>query len=653
MLSTFAAVPLLSGMVTAAVPSPSRPVTDPRSIVSPENPLAAPIPVTDLTFTRGYQDAAWSADGKSVFVVTNLTGRYNLWRTDAEGSWPLQIVQGDDPQSSLAVSPDGQWVIYAQDKGGNEYHDLYAVKADGTASRQLTNTPEIDETGAVISADGKRLAFTIRPRGGTSTNIAILDQATGEVRQLTREKAAEFNWSVVRWAPDNRVIIANRTNIANTVASVWRIDADTGSVEEITRSPRPALITASDLSADGRTLAISSNQQTGQVRAGLFDMVTGRYRWLKPTPWEQFADGFSPDGKTMLVRTNADGRATLALVDVATGQERILPLPPGANRAATMATRAFASDNRRLLVYLASADSPGELHVVDSQTGDRRALTHFSLASLDPARLPKSSIVTYKSFDGTLISAHLVMPFNLKRDGSNPAVVIPHGGPKRQTEDYFDSTVTALASRGYVVISPNFRGSIGYGHAFQMANQKDLGGGDLKDLLAAKDFLVATGYVDAKRVGITGGSYGGYLTLMAIGRAPDAFAAAVERYGIINWTTMWQNSDGMLREYQRGLLGGDPESAAALYRQQSPLTYLPAAKAPLLALQGENDIRVPPGQTREVAAILKANGVTSETHFYPGEGHGFRKRENQTDALGRLISWFDTYLKGVNPGSAQ
>ena len=158
-----------------------------------------------------------------------------------------------------------------------------------------------------------------------------------------------------------------------------------------------------------------------------------------------------------------------------------------------------------------------------------------ALASLTPANLPKSTVVTFKSFDGTLISGIVTLPFNLKRDGSNPGIVFPHGGPTSQTQDGFNRIATALASRGYVVIQPNVRGSTGYGKAFQDGNVKDLGGADLKDTVAAKQFLVDSGYVDAKRVGIFGGSYGGFMTLMAIGRAPDEFAAAVQWFGIINW----------------------------------------------------------------------------------------------------------------------
>ena len=235
-------------------------------------------------------------------------------------------------------------------------------------------------------------------------------------------------------------------------------------------------------------------------------------------------------------------------------------------------------------------------------------------------------------------------PRALKRDGSAPAVVLPHGGPTGQTLDSFNRTAVALASRGYVAIAPNPRGSTGYGHAFEVANRRDLGGGDLEDELGAVKFLLATGYVDPKRVGITGGSYGGYMTLMATAKAPQVWAAAVEEYGILDWAQMYRTEAPTLQQYQIGLIG-DPDHDPAVYRATSPLTYVHALKAPMLILQGDNDIRVPKSQAVALAATLKADGRTVDAHYYPNEGHGFAKRENQIDALQRTIAWFDRYLK--------
>jgi len=313
---------------------------------------------------------------------------------------------------------------------------------------------------------------------------------------------------------------------------------------------------------------------------------------------------------------------------------------------ATIGAQPFTPDSRQLLVLHSGADSPSELYAFGVASGQASRLTNLAMASLSPEHLPKSRIVTYRSYDGTLVSAVLTIPANLKRDSSNPGIVFPHGGPTGQTTDGFSKTATALASRGYFVIQPNPRGSTGYGLAFQKANFQDLGGGDLKDEIAAKQFMVDSGYVDASRVGITGGSYGGYMTLMAIGRTPSAFAAAVSLFGIIDWRTMWEHEDALLQAYQKSLLGS-PTEAPKVYDASSPMTYISAVKTPLLVQQGENDIRVPAGQARQVVAALKKQGTTVDAVFYPDEGHGFYKREHLQDSLQRLVDWFDKYLKGA------
>jgi dipeptidyl aminopeptidase/acylaminoacyl peptidase len=294
-----------------------------------------------------------------------------------------------------------------------------------------------------------------------------------------------------------------------------------------------------------------------------------------------------------------------------------------------------------------SAAEPADFWIYELASGKSRQLTVSAIASLNSAPGVPAQIVSYKSFDGKTISALLWMPYNLKRDGSNPALVLPHGGPTGQTIDYWSPRVAALVSRGYICIAPNVRGSTGYGMEFQKANYKDLGGGDLQDEVYAAKFLEATGYVNSKKIGITGGSYGGYMTLMAVGRTPDVWAAGVEMYGIIDWMSMLDHEDAMLREYEKSLLG-DPIKDRATYDAASPITYLHNAKAPLLVLQGDNDPRVPKEEAEQVVNLLKKDGKIVDAHYYPNEGHGFEKRENQIDSIRRTIEWFDKYLKGNN-----
>jgi dipeptidyl aminopeptidase/acylaminoacyl peptidase len=629
-------------LVFAAGPADRQP-TDPKSITSQSNPDAKPVPIDDLFFSRRVSSPAWSPDGKTVVFTTNLTGRNNLWLVPSGGGWPLQLTVSDDRQDGAMYSPDGKWVVYQQDFGGHEYYDIFAVPSGGGAPVNLTNTADISETDPAFSPDGKSVALNYKPKTASSTDVAIMDWSSHQLKKLTNEQSKDHEWSLVDWSPDGRFIYANRIFVGFTDASVFRIEVATGQQEELTPHQGQANILAAAVSPDGRMVSLTSNQNGGYNNAGLLDVATKKITWATDTQWEATAGNFSPDSKTLTYDINADGITTVYLYDIASRKSTALEMMPGLTSTAGN-PHAFSPDGKSLLLRHQDTQRPSDLWVYDTASGKPRQLSYSAVAGLNPNDLPPARVVSYKSFDGQVISALLWMPYNLKRDGSNPAVVLPHGGPTGQSVASFGATAAALASRGYVCIAPNVRGSTGYGLAFQKGNYQDLGGGDLQDEVYATKFLLDTGYVDVKKIGITGGSYGGFMTLMAIGRTPDVWAAAVEQYGIIDWYSMLQHEDPMLQQYEKTLLG-DPEKDRSKYEASSPIKYIRDEKAPLLVLQGENDIRVPKEEAEQVVEILKKEGRTVDAHYYPAEGHGFAKRENQIDALKRTVAWFDKYLK--------
>lgn len=631
---------MMTGHAAAQIDTPVRPVTDPKALNSPVNANARALPVADLMFSRSMASAAWSPDGRQVYLSTNLSGRLNIWRVDADGDWPAQLTQSDDAQRELVVSRDGATLYYVQDVGGDEMYDIWSVPSRGGAPVKVTATPDVREYNMTLAPDSQTAVISTKRRDQAQVELGLLDLRTRATRTLVAEPDGQYRWAPVAWIEGGRALIAERGNANQTEAALFRIDAATGERTPILARPN-TLYQGGGATSDGRLIAVSSNENSGQLRAGVYDVVAKRFRWAKPTVWEQTAGEITPDGRRMIVRTVADGRTVLTLLDVATLVETPLPIDPGQSRPAPH--EAFSRDSSRLLVARSGADAPTELFIVDLASNTTRQLTKLAMASVSRADLPKSTVVTYRSFDRTLVSAIVTMPFNLARDGAAPAIVMPHGGPTSQSQDGFSATAAAFASRGFVVIQPNFRGSTGYGHAFQVANTGDLGGGDLKDVLAAKDYLVASGYVDARRVGITGGSYGGFMTLIALAKAPDAFAAGVQQFGIIDWRTMQQTSDPLLRAYVTALLG-DPVKQRAAYAASSPITYIANIKAPLLTIQGDRDTRVPVDQARQLEAALKQRGGVIETVIYPQEGHGLTKRENQIDALNRTLAWFETYL---------
>ncbi len=637
-------MPLSCELLLAQASGPdTRQLTDPGSITSAVDQRARPVPISDLFYTRSTFGASWSPDGKEIAFTTDLAGRLNLWKVSAAGGWPIQLVQSDDRQFNATWSPDGKWIAYQQDAGGNELWDVYAVSSSGGTPIDLTNTSDIREEAPRWSPDGRTIALNYKPKDGMVYDLALLDWSTRRVSKLTHEATPDHGWSSVAWSPDGKTLYANRVDINFTDADVYAVDVASGATTNLTAHKDKVINVATSLSPDGKTLLVSSDAKGGFLNVALLDVATKRLTWATDTKWEANAGDFSPTGQSFTYRLNADGMTNVYVVDPATMHATRVPMDPGFTGFAAYPT-SFAPSGDRLLIAHESSTRPGDFWVYTIASRTTHQLTHSAIASLNGAALPSAHIAHYRSFDGKMISALLWVPNNLQRTAAAPALVLPHGGPTGQDVDSWSPDIAALVSRGYVCIAPNVRGSTGYGMDFQKANYKDLGGGDLQDEVYATKFLVATGYVDPKRIGITGGSYGGFMTLMAIGKVPDIWAAAVEEYGIINWSTMVHRSDPSLQQYIIGLLG-DPEKDKKVYEATSPITFIHDVKAPLLVLQGDNDPRVPKEEAEQVVDLLTKDGKTVEAHYYAGEGHGFSKRENQIDAITRTVDWLDKYLK--------
>jgi dipeptidyl aminopeptidase/acylaminoacyl peptidase len=643
MLVDLPVIIMWAALLSAQNSTDDRQITDPKSVVSASNAAAGPVPIPQLYYTRSTYGAAWSPDGHDVVFTTNLTGRANLWKVSSAGGFPIQLLQSDDRQTGAVWSPDGKWIVFEQDFGGGELYDLFAVSSDGAEVVDLTNTPEISENSARWSPDGSVLTLSYRPKTSSNEDIALLDWKTKQVRKLTNEQDKNREWNGAIWSADGKTIYANRANVGFTDSDVYRIDVATGRLENLTTHQGDIVNTVSSLSPDGKTLLITSNEKGGYDNVALLDVANKQRSWVTDLKWEASAGEFSPDGKSFTYTVNADGRTEIYLIDRKTNQATDLRFAPGITAPAGN-PRAYSPSGDRLLISHQSSTEPADLWVYNMAAHASRQLTFSAPGSLNPSRLSASQLVHYKTFDGKTISAFLWVPFNLKRDGTNPGIVLPHGGPTGQTVDSFSKAAAALASRGYVCIAPNVRGSTGYGMEFQRANYKDLGGGDLQDEVYAAHFLADTGYVDPAKIGITGGSYGGYMAMIAIGRTPDVWAASVELFGITDWLTEQEHEEPALQQYDQSILG-DPVKDRQSYEDASPIKYFKNAKAPLLILQGANDIRDPKEEAEQAETILKKEGKIVEAHYYPDEGHGFAKRENQIDAMQRTVDWFDRYLK--------
>ncbi|HEX3155820.1 MAG TPA: hypothetical protein VHV32_14425, partial [Candidatus Angelobacter sp.] len=272
--------------------------TDPKSITSPVSAGAKPVPIEDLFYSRRvFYHPAWSPDGKEIVISTNFTGRFNLWKVNAAGGWPIQLVQSEDSQSNPLWSRDGKWIVYQQDVGGHEVYDLYAVPSNGGQSINLTNTPHASEDNPRFSYDGDMLAYTVQPEDSPTVNIAVMDWVTRKQRIITDEKSTGHYWQIVDFTRDGKTIYANRPNVGFTDSSVWRIDLASGRAEELTPHKGDVIIQASSLSPDGNLLLLTSGEKGGYNNVALLDLKTKKQTWITGTQWDAHSGDFSPDGR--------------------------------------------------------------------------------------------------------------------------------------------------------------------------------------------------------------------------------------------------------------------------------------------------------------------------------------------------------------------
>jgi dipeptidyl aminopeptidase/acylaminoacyl peptidase len=636
------AVQTLAQPKPSATPAPTSVVTDPAQITSRQKFDVQPFTIDKLYLTRTVGDSAWSPDGRQIAFITNISGRNNLWTVSAESGWPVQLTVSNQRQVSPAWSPNGRWIAYASDYDGNEQWDIFLVAPGNGQVVNLTNTKDISEEGPAWSPDGEKLAYAVKPKDSSTYEIDTIDIATKKVTHLTSNTAKQLSNFNPIWSRDGKWIVFTQAHAAGKDSNILIADSATGRAINLTPHEGEHNYYATDISPDGKTVFITSNAGNGYNNAALLDVATKKITWLTTDKWEVSSGKFAPDGKSLTWTANVDGNADILVYDLATRRPHLLPLDQGINSLAGAETP-FPRDGARLLYYHDAANSPNDLWAYDFATRKSRQITHALVGGVRAEDLVQPFLVHFPSKDRKWqISAFVYVPYNAQRNGKNAGIVYIHGGPTAQTQNAFSKNIQYLANQGFFIIAPNYRGSSGYGKEFEDANRFDMGGGDLEDVISAAEWLKKTGFVSPQKVAVMGGSYGGYLSMMAVTKAPDLWAAGVPIVPFVNWFTEVENEDPLLREYDLATMG-DPLKDKARYQERSPINFVEQIKAPLLLLAGGNDPRCPKTEAEQVAQAVKKRGGVVEFKVYDNEGHGFAKIENQIDAYTRVAEFLKKY----------
>ena len=618
-------------------------ITDPRQVTSKVlKREVQPLSIEKLYMTHIVGGTSWSPDGKQVAFVTNISGRNNIWLVSSDGGWPSQLTISDQRQTDPVWSPNAKWIAFNSDHDGDEQWDLFVVSPQTGEVVNLTNTPDVAEEGQAWSPDSRYIAYMTKPRSSSTFEINIMDVLTKRYRALTKNTPKELGNVAPIWSQDGKWIAFTQAHAAGKDSNILLAEIATGKTTMLTPHSDEHIYQATAFSRDGKYLLITANTK-GYDNAGLLDIATKKIDWLTDEKWEVSSGSFSPDGQRLAWTANVDGNTDVFVDDIATKRVTHLPLPAGVNELAGSVT-SFSPDGQQLLYYHNGPSSPNDVWIYDFGSKQSKQLTHSLLAGINIDDLVEPFLVHYPSRDGKWqISAFVYVPHNAPRDQTHPAIVYVHGGPTSQTVNSFNRLVQYLANQGYLVIAPNYRGSSGYGKEFMDANRFDMGGGDLQDVLAAADWIQKTGYVDPKKLVVLGGSYGGYMSMMALAKAPDVWAAGVPIVPFVNWFTEVQNEDPLLHEYDLATMG-DPVKNKALWDDRSPINFVDRIKAPVLLLAGGNDPRCPKSEAQQVADAIKKRGGAVDLKIYENEGHGFARVENQIDAYTRLAEFLKRYV---------
>ena len=600
---------------------------------------------TSYSLASGY---AWSADDSRLLASSDESGVFNaISLAAADGA--KQPLTSSTTDSVFAVSwfPDDDRILYTSDKGGNEINHLFVREASGE-TRDLTPGDEVKAQFAGWSEDRKSFYALTNERDPASFDLYRY-AVDGYERTLVFQNDEAFDVSAV--SPDGSYValVKPRTSADSDIYLLHTFEPGS---EPTLISQHTGNVTHSvyDFTRDSEKLVYSTDEHGEFTQAWTYDLNDGTKAPLITADWDVMFVSFSESGRYRVSATNEDARTVVQILDSESGEEISLPgLPAG-----DLAQIRFSRDESKVALLLSSDTSPSDVYTVDFASARSARLTRALNPQIDEADLVETEVVRYRSFDGVEIPGILYRPHTASATAKVPALVWVHGGPGGQSRTGYSATIQHIVNHGYAVLAANNRGSSGYGKTFFHMDDRRHGDVDLKDIVLAKDYLASLDWVDGERIGIIGGSYGGYMVGAALAFEPDVFDVGINIFGVMNWVRTLTSIPPWWESFKEALYDemGDPATDGERHRRISPLFHAQNIKAPLLVVQGANDPRVLQVESDEIVAAVRANEVPVEYVLFPDEGHGFSKRQNRIAASEAYVSFLDTHLKGNGGGQA-
>jgi dipeptidyl aminopeptidase/acylaminoacyl peptidase len=635
----------LIGLFTACTPDPE-PAATPAA--APDlAPVAdpAPAPTEDLAEQVARMGAIgfsyggdFSPDGQRIAFITNASGVPNVWMADtdadADGSGLKQVTHSEDQVNGVSWNPVSDTLAVDIAPGGGLNRQLYLLPAQGGEMRLITAGGRVNNWLIGWSDDGRYLSYSSNAENEAGMDCWLHDTETGEDRLIAKNRG--IGWCLL--SPDATQAVAWRM-VSRGNTNLYLVDVKSGTEQLLTPHVGLAL-SQSPLWLDNDTVVFASNvdrEMLALAKAEIIDGTAGEPEYLtgrddaELDSMDKLADG------RLLLNWNAAGRSELAFFDPATNE-----MAPGPALPAEIAGGPVTSeDGRQVVITVSGAATPTNVWRLDPASGAFTQISQTPHEGVDLDSLVGPVLKTYTAHDGLELSGWYYAPRGAVVPG--PMVLSFHGGPEGQSRPSFRATYQALLSRGIAVFAPNVRGSSGFGKTFVNLDNGALRFDGIKDIEATVKFVTEANLAEAGRIGIMGGSYGGYMVMAGLTDYPDLFAAGANLYGVVNFATFFANTEPWMAAIST-VEYGDPVTDKELLEQLSPIHKVDRVIAPTIVLHGANDTNVPVVEAEQVVENLQERGVPVKYVLFPDEGHGWGKVENRVTSDVEIVRWFEEHL---------
>lgn len=596
---------------------------------APETPAALKAAIAPYYNARSAVFEDWLPDG-SMLIATRFGDTQQIHRVEKPGAARTQLTFFSEPVNAAQAVPGSDRFLYPRDVGGAEYYQAFLRSLDGDEV-QLT-APGTRNESFVFSKDGKTVVWSQVTPGKGDYDIMLAEVANPEGRRLIHKGTGAISPEDIS-ADGTRVLLSRYLSAAES--RLFVLDLKSGAVTPVGETKKKVAYASPKFTADGKGVLVLADDKEF-ARPVLIDIATGKTKGLRAVDaasaapqWGAEGLALNPDRTLMAVAMNEDGYSKVELYDLTkpevAGPDAIVPLPKGVGTGL-----GFSDDGKSLAISLSTSTGAGDVWSYDLASKQMTRWTFSELGGLHASKLVEPSLIHYPTFDKRQIPAFVYRPTG-EAKGKRPVIIQIHGGPEAQELPAFNPRRQSWVNEiGAVVIVPNVRGSSGYGKTYLSLDNAEKREDSVKDIGALLDWIATQPDLDASKVAVVGQSYGGYMALAVAGRYNDRIAGAIDLYGISDWVTFLENTEGYRRDLRRAEYGDERDpKMREVFGRISPRGYVSAMKKPMMVYQGANDPRVPMSESEAMVAQLRKQGTEVWFVLAKDEGHGIARKSNQ------------------------